>query len=284
MVANSSFELDPVRLGKVLLLEDRLERGDVEVGELADVVHKARLRDRDRDVVGRRSCTGSMMIGGGGSVLVLATPTPSASSWVRSTLSRLRVPSTSSVCVRSGLTCVISRRPRPMTCSGRISALAVNGRRPSTTVTFRTSQPSRSIITLTMALIVALGLVDVAGGLARLVEVLLGDLALGVGVDDEDLGFLEAELLGLPEVLADRVGVDVLLGHDEEHWLGAELLVDLVVLLPALHGGPQPVAVLLADVVLGDVSGSCLGCLGSSSLVTISGALTMRSSTAWASG
>ena len=83
----------------------------------------------------------------------LATPTPSSSSCVRRTLSRFRVPSTSNVCVRSGLTSVISRSPRPMTCSGKISALAVKGRSPSTTVTFRTSQPSRSIITLTITLV-----------------------------------------------------------------------------------------------------------------------------------
>jgi hypothetical protein len=65
----------------------------------------------------------------------------------------------------------------------------------------------------------ALGLVDVAGRLARLVEVLLGDLARGVGVDDQHLGLLEPELLRLPQVLANRVGIDVLLGHDEEHRL-----------------------------------------------------------------
>ena len=45
------------------------------------------------------------------------------------------------------------RSPRPITCSGRILAVEVKGRSPSTTVTLRTSQPSRSIITLTMALI-----------------------------------------------------------------------------------------------------------------------------------
>ena len=148
--------------------------------------------------------------------------------------------------------CGISRRPRPMTCSGRISALAVNGRRPSTTVTFFTSQPSRSIITLTMALVLFSGLSMSRATCARLLEVALGDLALGVRVDHEDFGLLEAELLGLPEVLAQRVGVDVLLRHDEEHRLGVELLVDAPVVLPALDGSTQPVAVLLGDVVLGD--------------------------------
>jgi len=59
--------------------------------------------------------------------------------------------------ILSFITCaglwLISRSPRPITCSGRISALAVNGRSPRTTLTFRTSQPSRSIMTLTIALI-----------------------------------------------------------------------------------------------------------------------------------
>ena len=46
----------------------------------------------------------------------------------------------------------ISRSPRPMVCSGRMFAFEVNGRRPTMTVTFCTSQPSRSISTLTIAL------------------------------------------------------------------------------------------------------------------------------------
>ena len=104
----------------------------------------------------RRSCTGSMTTAGDGLTSVLATPTPSASNCSRSTFSRLRVPSTSKVCVRSGLTPAINRNPRPITCSGRISALAVNGRSPSTTETLRTSHPSRSIITLTITLILLL--------------------------------------------------------------------------------------------------------------------------------
>jgi len=71
-------------------------------------------------------------------------------------------------------------------------------------------------------------------------------------VDDQYLGFSESELLGLPQVLADGIGVDVLLGHDEQNRSGAELLVDLVVLFPALHRRAQPVAVLLADVACRD--------------------------------
>ena len=97
------------------------------------------------------------------------------------------------------------------------------------------------------------GLVDVAGRLAGLVEVLLGDFARRVGVNHQHFGLLEAEFLGLPEILAHRIRVDVLLGHDEEDRLGAELGVGLPMLLPAVHGRLNPVAVLLADVVLGEV-------------------------------
>ena len=93
-----------------------------------------------------RSSTGVITTGGGGSVLVLVTPTPSALSFSRRTASRLRVPRTSSVCVRSQLTRVIRHRPRPITCSGRISAFGVNGRNPSTTVTLRTLQSSLAVI------------------------------------------------------------------------------------------------------------------------------------------
>jgi hypothetical protein len=45
------------------------------------------------------------------------------------------------------------RRPRPNVCSGRILLLAVSGRSGTTTDTLRTSQPSRSISTLTMAVV-----------------------------------------------------------------------------------------------------------------------------------
>ena len=68
------------------------------------------------------------------------------------------------------------------------------------------------------------GLVDVARRLAGLFEVLLRDLSGGVGVDHENLGLLEAELFGFPQVLAEGVGVDVLLGHDEEHRLRLSFL------------------------------------------------------------
>ena len=58
----------------------------------------------------------------------------------------------------------------------------------------------------------------------------------------------------------------------------------LGVLLPALHRGMHPVAVFLADVFPGNVVGFCIGCLASSSLVTMREAFTIRSSTTWASG
>ena len=46
----------------------------------------------------------------------------------------------------------IRRRPRPMVCSGRMSLAALKARRPTTVVTLRTSQPSLSMSTETMAL------------------------------------------------------------------------------------------------------------------------------------
>jgi hypothetical protein len=46
------FQIDPESLGKFGLLVDRLERVDLKLGKLADVVLKAGLRDRDCDVVG----------------------------------------------------------------------------------------------------------------------------------------------------------------------------------------------------------------------------------------
>ena len=45
---------------------------------------------------------------------------------------------------------VIRRRPRPSACSGRILFAALSGRSVTITQTLRTSQPSRSIRTLTM--------------------------------------------------------------------------------------------------------------------------------------
>ncbi len=45
---------------------------------------------------------------------------------------------------------VMRRRPRPSACSGRILFAALSGRSVTITQTLRTSQPSRSIRTLTM--------------------------------------------------------------------------------------------------------------------------------------
>ena len=44
-------QADSVRLGQIFLLEDRVECGDVQLGELAEVVPQARPGDRNRDVV-----------------------------------------------------------------------------------------------------------------------------------------------------------------------------------------------------------------------------------------
>jgi hypothetical protein len=104
--------------------------------------------------------------------------------------------------------------------------------------------------------------VDIACRLAGLFKVLLGDLSSGVSVNHENLGLLEAKLLRLPEVLAEGVGVDVLLGHDEEHRLYTQLSVDAPVVFPALHGGPQPVTIFLSDVVPGNAIGVLVGPLG----------------------
>jgi len=91
--------------------------------------------------------------------------------------------------------------------------------------------------------------VDVAGGLAGPVQVFLGDDALSVGVDDQDLRGLEPELLGPLEVLADAVCLHGVLRHDEEHRPHAHLLVGLVVGLPPPDSRVDPEAVLLDSVV-----------------------------------
>ena len=91
--------------------------------------------------------------------------------------------------------------------------------------------------------------VDVARGLPRLFQVSLPHFAGGVGVDHQYLGRLES--CGRAEILAQRVGVDVLLRHDEEHRLDAERAVRGPMLLPPPYRGLQPIAVLRGDVVLG---------------------------------
>ncbi len=60
------------------------------------------------------------------------------------------------------------------------------GRRPSTTVTLRTSHPSRRTSTLTTTFDRVPRVVDLAGFAAQLVEVAFPDLAFFVGVDDQD--------------------------------------------------------------------------------------------------
>ena len=71
-----------------------------------------------------------------------------------------------------------------MTCSGKISAFAVNGRRPKDDGYIPNVPALAQHHHADNRLDLAFGTVDVAGRRARHVEVLLGDLACGVGVDD----------------------------------------------------------------------------------------------------
>ncbi len=96
-------------------------------------------------------------------------------------------------------------------------------------------------------------LVDIACDLTGLLQVSLGDLTRSVCVDNEDFRFFETKFRGLPEVSPNGIGEHVLFRHDEQHRSGAKLSVCLVMLLPALHSGMDPVAVLLTDVLSGDV-------------------------------
>ena len=84
------------------------------------------------------------------------------------------------------------------------------------TVTLCTSQPSRSMTTLTMQLTGLLAVVHVAGHVAGLVEVLLGDVAAAVGVDDQQL--VAAELGGVLRLqpVAHVVGLGGVVHHDEQ--------------------------------------------------------------------
>ena len=170
----------------------------------------------------------------------------------------------------------MSRRPRPIVCSGRMLALEVYGRSPTMTVTFCTSQPSRSISTLTMALTGLCALVHPPGDLPRRVEVLLRDLAAAISVDDEELCVAAVgrpELLRVlhPQVVADVVGLGGAVEHDEQHWLLAERLELLAVLAPALDACREVSLVLDAGHV-GAASSSpavmpFIGCLTTPSMI-----------------
>ena len=80
------------------------------------------------------------------------------------------------------------------------------------------------------------------------------------------------------QLLAHFVGKDVLLGHDEQNRPMSNFLYTLPVFLPVANRGNQPVAVLLGRRFLAVTFSGSLR----SSAVTISGAFTMRSSTACA--
>ena len=98
---------------------------------------------------------------------------------------------------------------------GKDLRLRVSERRVTITQTLRTSQPSRSISTLTMQRISAVGPVDLARGPAGEVEVGLGDLARAVRVDDQQP--IAGELGQLAQVVARLVSRLRVLAHDEEH-------------------------------------------------------------------
>jgi hypothetical protein len=74
-------------------------------------------------------------------------------------------------------------------------------------------------------------------------------------VDDEDFGCLETKLFRLTEVSANGIGEEILFRHDEQDRPGAEFSISLVVFLPTLHSSLDPVTILLADVLSGDVVG-----------------------------
>ena len=138
---------------------------------------------------------------------------------------------------------VIRRRPRPRACSGRILLAALSGRSVTITQTLRTSQPSRSIRTLTMQRIRLSGLIDVACGVARDVEVGLGDLTRAVGVDHQQL--IAGEVGQLLQVVAGLVGGERVLAHHEQHRPLARGRERLVEHPPPSDSDIEPLAVAL---------------------------------------
>ena len=86
-------------------------------------------------------------------------------------------------------------------------------------------------------------LVDLARGTAGEVEVVLGDLARAVGVDDEQL---VAGEVGQPaQVVAGLVGGERVLAHHEQHRALARRRERLVEHAPAADGDVEPLAVAL---------------------------------------
>ncbi len=64
----------------------------------------------------------------------------------------------------------------------------------------------------------------------------------------DDQHFVTLELALLANVFAKRVGVGSALAHDEQHWLLADLAVQLVMLTPAFQGHDDPIVVGADDV------------------------------------
>ena len=89
----------------------------------------------------------------------------------------------------------------------------------------------------------AVGRVDVAGGAAGEVEVVLGDLAAAVGVDDEQL--VAGEVGELLQVVAGFVRGERVLAHHEQHGPLARRRERLVEDAPAADGDVEPLPVAL---------------------------------------
>ena len=167
------------------------------------------------------------------------------------------------------------RSPRPRACSGRIFALAVRLRSVTMTHTFRTSHPSRSISTLTMH---RMGLSTLSTSLAAFrarSRSCLGDLALPVGVDDQEP--VAGEVGTLPEVIPNFVGGLRVLAHHKEDGPFAGRREGFVELAPSPDGHIEPLSVAL----YGGVA-ELHGC--APRISPISGVFTMPSATAWARG
>ena len=220
-------QVDPECLFQFCLVVDRLECGRVESGELAVVVDEAWFGEGNGNVVSQPVLHRAIFTGSGGALEVIATPTPSASSCSRRTFSKLRVPSTSSVWVRSGPIAYHQAQPAADHLLRQDLGLGGEGPEPKDDRDIAHVPPLTQHHHADNGLDLAPRLVDIARRLAGFFEVLLRDLASLIRMDDEHLGFFEAKLLCLPQVFAERIGVGVLFRHDEQDWLRPEWLVDV---------------------------------------------------------
>ena len=85
----------------------------------------------------------------------------------------------------------------------------------------------------------AAAVVDLLGGLARRVQIPLGDVACTVGVNDQQL--IAGELCGVfgPQVVGHVVGVVGAVQHEEEHRLALERRQLVAILAPSFHARGQ---------------------------------------------